>query len=114
MPDIHSGSICEQLTSEMNRSACTAGTVVEATRARFRECDQFSYSGRRQCGASEQHVRHFAQQHDGPEIAIRIERQFLVQKRINGEYWVRSEEQRVAIRSRLRHRRRRNIAGAAG
>ena len=113
MADVDARGVDKQLAREVDRRAGAARSKVERARFRFSKRDQLRQRRRDLGEIREQHVRHFAQQHDWREVAVRIERQLRIQERIHGEHRVRGEQQRVAIGRRVGNGGCRDVARAA-
>ena len=92
--------VLEQLGGEMRARGDAARCVVELARFRFRERDELLHGFHRKRRMHDEDVRQGGEARDRHEIADRIERQLLVQARVDGERGG-DAEQRVAVGRRF-------------
>ena len=90
------GHVLEQLGCEMRAAADAVGAVIELARARLHIGDEFGERADRQRRRDREHRRRIRDQRNRLEIALRLERELLVQRGIGGEADAR-DQQRVSV-----------------
>ena len=86
----------------MRRRSAAGGTVVELSRARFRESDQLAHRFHRQRGMHDQNIRQRCPEGDRDEIAQRVIRRLRVKDFVD-HYRACCHQQRRAVRRRACH-----------
>ena len=91
----------ENVPAEMVGRADAGGGVIEVGAVGLGVIDQFAQRVDRQARAHHQVLRCFGDQGDGSQVGCRIERERLVQERVDDDVARRNERERIAVCRRL-------------